>query len=152
AIPTANNVSLPTTISLDLTFNGTTAATVNYSTAGMSPGDVLTAALQGPSAIGTTGRYDYSVVVHVPGPTDQTLNGCTFVVAQDSSALGAGWTFAGVDRLVSFSASGNDPAGVLRLYGDGGYRFYQGSTSFTSPPGDNGTLTLSGGTYTYSTP
>jgi hypothetical protein len=30
--------------------------------------------------------------------------------------------------------------------------FYQGTSSFTSPAGDNGTLSLSGGTYTYSTP
>jgi hypothetical protein len=39
---------------------------------------------------------------------------------------------------------------VLRLYGSGGYNFYQGTSTFTSPAGDNGTLTLSGNTYTYS--
>jgi YD repeat-containing protein len=80
------------------------------------------------------------------------LTGSTYIVAQDSSALGAGWTFAGVDQLVSIAADANGPAGMLRVYGTGGWRFYQGTTTFTGPDGDNGTLSLSGGTYTYSTP
>jgi len=41
-------------------------------------------------------------------------------------------------------------AGQLRLYGTGEYRFYAGTSSFTSPAGDTGTV--SGSTYTYTTP
>ncbi len=108
-------------------------------------------ALQASSAITTTGGYSWSVSV-VAGGFSNTYTGYTFVVAQDSSYLGAGWSFAGVNQLVSISASGSDPAGMLMVFGTGGYRFYQGTSSFTSPTGDNGTLTLSGGTYTYSTP
>ena len=113
AVPTPNNASLPSTISLGLTFDGTTAATVTYSTTGFSPGDVLTETLQASSAITTTGRYDYSVLVHVPGQTDYTVSGYTFVAAEDSSVYGAGWGLSGVDKLESFSASGSDPAGDL---------------------------------------
>jgi RHS repeat-associated protein len=150
-LSSANNASLPANVTAQLTLGGTAAGTVTYSTTGFSAGDTLTMALQSSTAITTTGRYDYSVTVQA-GSYNQTFTGYTFVVAQDSSALGAGWGFAGVDMLVPLSASGSDPAGVLRVYGDGGSRFYQGTTSFTSPPGDNGTLSLSGTTYTYSTP
>jgi RHS repeat-associated protein len=150
-LSSANNASLPANITAQLTFNGTAAGTVTYSTTGFSAGDTLTMALQSSTAITTTGRYDYSVTVQA-GSYNQTFTGYTFVVAQDNSALGAGWSFAGVDMLIPLSASGSDPAGVLRVYGDGGYRLYQGTTSFTSPPGDNGTLSVSGTTYTYSTP
>jgi YD repeat-containing protein len=41
---------------------------------------------------------------------------------------------------------------MLRVFGSGGYRFYQGTSTFSSPAGDNGTLSVSGSTYTYSTP
>src|SRR5205807_610124 len=118
---------------------------------GFAQGDVLTMALQASSAITTTGRYGWSVYV-VAGSYSHTITGSAFVVAQDSSALGAGWTFAGVDQLVSIPSDSTGPAGMLRVYGSGGWRFYQGTTSFTSPAGDNGTLSVSGGTYTYSTP
>jgi RHS repeat-associated protein len=153
-LPSANNIALPDTLTAGLTFNGTQAGTVTYSVSptGFAPGDVFTIALQASSTITTTGRYGYSVLVQVPGQADQTVTGSAFVVAQDSSPLGAGWTLAGVDRLVIIAADGTGPAGVLRVYGTGGYRFYQGTGPFTSPAGDSGTLSLSGGTYTYQTP
>jgi hypothetical protein len=51
-------------------------------------------------------------------------------------------------------ADSNLPAGELRLYGTGEYRFYasQGGGAYQSPAGDNGTLTFSGTAYTYTTP
>src|SRR6266705_2106521 len=57
-----------------------------------------------------------------------------------------------VDQLYSIAADGNGPAGVLRAYGSGGWRFYQdsGGGSYQSPPGDNGTLAAAGGAWTYS--
>src|SRR5262249_53956680 len=153
SVPSANNAALPASITGVLTFNGTTAATVTYSTTGYAPGDVLTLALQaGGSPPASTGRYGYSVLIQIPGHADQTVTGAAYLVVQDASPFGAGWGLAGVDRLVSISADGNGPAGMLRVYGSGGWRFYQGTSSFTSPAGDNGTLTLSGNTYTYSTP
>src|SRR5262249_44159448 len=78
------------------------------------------------------------------------------VDAQNSSPFGPGWTFSPVDQLVNITASGSIPAGQLRLYGTGGWRFYQdlGGGAFLSPPGDNGTLSqnLSTGGFTYYTP
>ena len=52
----------------------------------------------------------------------------------------------------------NAAAGMLREYGSGGYGFYadNGAGGYTSPAGDNGTLTKASGggltTYTYSRP
>jgi RHS repeat-associated protein len=146
-----NNALLPSTISAQLTFNGTAASTVTYSTTGLAAGDTLTMALQASTAITTTGGYSWSVNV-TAGSFTHTYTGYTFVVAQDSSPFGAGWSFASVNQLVSISASGSVPAGMLMVFGTGGWRFYQGSGSYTSPVGDNGTLTVLGGTYTYSTP
>jgi RHS repeat-associated protein len=146
-----NNVSLPGTISASLTINGSAAGSNSFSTTGFSAGDTLTLALQSMMMITTTGGYSWSVNV-TAGTYTNTFSGFAFVVAQDSSPLGAGWTFAWVNQLVNISASGSVPAGQLMVFGTGGWRFYQGTTTFTSPAGDNGTLTLSGGTYTYSTP
>ncbi len=140
-----NNASLPASITARLTFNGTTGPTMTYSTSGFAPGDELTLAIQTGTSITTTGAYSWSVAVNA-GTYATAFNGTAYVVAQDSSALGAGWSFAGVNQLVSVSG------GELMVFGSGGYRFYSGTTSFTSPPGDNGTLSVSGGTYTYSTP
>src|SRR5262249_33185760 len=126
------------------------AVTVTYSTSGFAPGDVFTMALQAPNAITTTGRYGWSVLVQISGQSDQTVTGSAFVVAADSNPLGAGWAFPGVGPLVDIPSDATGAAGKLRICGPGGYRFYQGSAgSYTSPTGDNGTLS---GTFTYSTP
>src|SRR5262249_61773624 len=101
-------------------------------------------------AIPTPGRYGWAGLVQISGQSDQTVTGSAFVVAADSNPLGAGWSFAGVDRLVDIPSDSTGPAGKLRIFGTGGYRFYTGSAgSYTSPTGDNGTLS---GTFTYSTP
>jgi RHS repeat-associated protein len=150
--PTANSSSLPATISAVLTWNGTAGATLTYSTAGDNPGDVLTMGAQVPSAVTTSGRYNWSLLVLIPGQSNQTINGSAFVVAEDNSPFGAGWTYAPTSQLVDIPASGSYPAGKLRVYGTGGYRFYQGTSSFTSPAGDNGTLSVNGTGWQYQTP
>jgi YD repeat-containing protein len=144
----ANNASLPATVSAVLTWNGTAGATLTYSTSGLSKGDPLVIAAQVPSAVTTTSDYSWSLTVIVPGQPNLTASGTTYVVAQDSSVFGAGWSFAPVDQLFSVTNR------VLRAYGTGGWRYYAsaGGGSFTSPAGDNGTLSQTGGTYTYSTP
>src|SRR5262249_32280096 len=91
-LPSANNASLPATISAQLTFDGTTATTMTYSTTGYAPGDVFTFALQASNTITTTGRYSYSITFSVPGQSVASVSGSTFIVAQDSSPFGAGWT------------------------------------------------------------
>jgi RHS repeat-associated protein len=147
-----NNATLPTSVSAVLTFGGTAGATLTYSTAGLAAGDTFLIAAQAGSNVPSTGRYEWSLHLWATGSFDQTLTGYTFVVVQDGSPFGAGLTFSLPDRLYVVSASGSDPAGVYRVYGTGGWRFYQGSTTFTSLAGDPGTLTLSGGVYTYTLP
>jgi RHS repeat-associated protein len=154
-IPTDNAVSLPASITATLTWNvgytQTVTAKTFTPTASQSPGDLLTIAVQTTASV-SAGRYPWKLTLNTP--TAVTLTGYTFVVPQDSSALGAGWTFGPVMRLVNIAAdnTNNYPAGQLMVYGTGGYRFFSGTGPFTSPANDNGTLTVSGGTYTYYTP
>jgi YD repeat-containing protein len=149
-----NNASLPGSVSAVLTFNGTTAATVTYSTAGLAAGDTLTLAAQASSALTTTGRYAWSLLVMVPGQSNVTVTGIAYVVAQDSSPFGAGWTFSPVDHLYDIPADGNGPHVKLRAWGTGEWRTYTdaGGGAYTSMGGDNGTLSFSSNAYTYTTP
>jgi RHS repeat-associated protein len=155
SLPSNNNAALPGTITGTLTWDtagANSTSALSFSTSGDVQGDVLTLAAQVPSAVTTTKRYGWKVDLTTPAGTE-TVTGSTFVVVLDqSNPLGAGWSYGPVDRLVSIASDSTGPAGMLRLYGTGGYRFYSGTSSFTSPAGDNGTLTLSGGTYTYTTP
>jgi YD repeat-containing protein len=147
--------SLPAGSSARLKVNGLDSPVVylNPSVALTPP---LLFALQASQTLTQTGRYTWEVVVQPANQVPITLRGVSYVVAQDASPLGAGWSFAGVDRLVPIDPVTHGgvtyPAGRLRVYGSGGWRFYEGSTSFTSPPGDNGTLAVSGAGFTYTTP
>jgi RHS repeat-associated protein len=142
-----NNAALPATVSAVLTWNGSAGATLTYSTSGLAKGDSMVIAAQVPTAVTTTGAYSWSLAVVASG-NNLSASGTAYVVTQDNSVFGAGWTFAPVDQLYSVTG------GVLRAYGTGEWRFYAsaGGGSFTSPAGDNGTLSQAGGTYTYSTP
>jgi YD repeat-containing protein len=141
----ANNGALPSQITAILTWNNGTPITSTYSTANSNPGDALTIAAQVPYPATATGRYTWKLEV-IAGSFDQTTTGSTFVVANDNSPFGAGWTFGPTDHLVNIPADtvNNLPAGILRVYGTGGYRFYAGA-SLTSPANDSGTLTTSSG-------
>src|SRR5262249_9740498 len=159
SIAPPTNAPLPGSINVQLTWNGTLlSAPPALSTTGLHPGDVLTVAAQvdAAHAVTTSGAYSYSLHVWSTGFFDDTFSGYTFVDAQNSSPFGPGWTFSPVDQLVNITASGSIPAGQLRLYGTGGWRFYQdlGGGAFLSPPGDNGTLSknLGTGVFTYYTP
>jgi RHS repeat-associated protein len=145
-LQTANNAALPGTVTAALTWNSGTPATFTYSISGDQPGDTLTIAAQVGSAVSSAGAYPWSLSVWATGVATQTFSGTDYVAPQDSGPFGAGWTFGGTDRLVILAT------GVLRVYGTGETRWYAGTTSFTSPPGDNGTLTLSAGVYTYTAP
>jgi YD repeat-containing protein len=141
----ANNGALPSQITAILTWNNGTPITSTYCTANSNPGDALTIAAQVPYPVTATGRYTWKLEV-IAGSFDQTTNGSTFVVANDNSPLGAGWTFGPTDHLVNIPADtvNNLPAGLLRVYGNGGYRFYSGA-SLNSPANDSGALTTSSG-------
>jgi RHS repeat-associated protein len=152
SLASVNTSSLPSTVSAILTWYGTAGTTLTYSTTGDSPGETLTVAAEVPSAVSTTGRYNWTLEVLVPGQSPQYVSGTAFVVAEDSSSFGAGWTFSNTSQLYSIAASGSYPAGILRVYGTGGYRFYSGLSTYTSPAGDNGTLSVNGSGWEYTTP
>jgi RHS repeat-associated protein len=155
ALATSPTAALPATVALQLTWNGTPQSTVSFNTDGHARGDVLIGAVQVASPVSSTGRYAWSVRVALPGPADTVLSGTAFVVVQDNSPYGPGWTFSGTDQLISIPGDSNGPAGQLRLFGSGGWRFYQDTSggSFLSPPEDNGTLVRhSDGSFTYTTP
>src|SRR5262249_24516899 len=152
-IATPNNAALPSQIGIQLTWNGSTGTTVNYSTTGFNPGDLITISAQVPSAVTTTGRYAWSLSV-TAGGTTLTPSGTAFVRAEDASPFGPGWTFSPLNQLYDIPSDSTGPAGKLWLYGTGGFRFFQGTTgTFTSPTEDNGTLVKNGdGSFTYTTP
>jgi RHS repeat-associated protein len=153
-VQTDNGQNLPATITAQLSWNGGAAqAAQAFSTTGRTKGELLTIAQQVNTAATTSGLYTYSMTVTLDygSPITKNISGSMYVIAEDSSALGAGWTFAGVDRLISVSG------GLLREFGSGGYGFYSLSGGvYTSPAWDNGTLSAAtaGGvtTYTYSVP
>ncbi len=145
------------TSSQNLTLSGTAAPSATVTVSRSDLGVLGTATANGSGnwsyTYGTTlaeGTYSFTATQTSGGVTSNptSASGTTYVVAQDSSPFGAGWTFAPVDQL--FSVSG----GVIMAYGTGGNRYFAsaGGGSYTSPAGDNGTLSQSGGTFTYSTP
>jgi RHS repeat-associated protein len=152
-LKTPNTLNLPSFITATLTFNGVAGTGVNFNTSNLAPGRIITIALQASNAVTLTGRYPYSVAV-TAGSFSGTFTGSSYFVAEGGDALGDGWSLAGVDQLWSIGASFGQPAGMLRVFGSGGFRFYasNGLGGYNSPLGDNGTLSVSGGTYTYSTP
>jgi YD repeat-containing protein len=159
SIQSDNSTSLPATITGTLTWDyntgSATTQTFSYSTSGDSPGDVLTIAVQVSSAVTTSGRHPWQLQISTPGGT-KTVTGYSFVDVQDTSHYGAGWTFSGTDQLLAVAADTPNglPAGLLRESGTGEWRFYTdtGGGTYSSPAGDNGTLSKTGNTYTYSTP
>src|SRR5262249_38538308 len=145
--------ALPSSLLATLTWDpgsNQRVATMSYNTTGRSPGESFTLALQVPApGITTTGRYAWNLDIGTPDGT-KTVSGTAFVVSEDADALGDGWPFARTDRLVDISSA---PAGKLRVYGTGGWRFYQqNGGGFDSPAGDNGTLSTDGSGWKYTTP
>ncbi len=156
-LTTDASTALPSNIYAVLTWDGVAQSTVTFSTTGFDAGEILTLATQVNSAVTTAGRHTWSLTVSFPGGygvSPVTTSGVMYLAPQDSSVFGAGWTFSGVDKLVSVSASSPYPAGMMRVYGTGEVEFYAdaGSGNYTSPQGDNGKLVASGGGWTYTTP
>src|SRR5262249_34735127 len=89
-----NVQSLPSTITAQLTWNGTTQASQTFNTTGLVAGDTITVAQQVSSAVTTSGRYAWSLAVteNYGTPVTSTLTGVSYVDAEDSSVFGAGWT------------------------------------------------------------
>jgi hypothetical protein len=96
----------------------------------------------------TTGVYDYTLqVTKITGATrsSSSVSGKLIVVNRNSSAFGAGWWLAGLERL-ELRADGSK----LWVGGDGSARLYSaaGANKWAAPPMDGpDTLTWDGATY-----
>jgi YD repeat-containing protein len=154
SMPTDNTATAaPTSMTATLTWNGTAQTGVTFSSDGQTvPGDVLTVALQVGPPVTATGRYPWSVQLSAGGHTS-TASGVAYVAVPGTN-FGTGWLFGPVDQLVSIASDANGPAGMLRIYGTGGERFYtQGTGATYTLASDPGTLVKNGdNTYTYSLP
>jgi RHS repeat-associated protein len=156
-IPSDTTQALPGSISYRLNWNGGTGSWTTTSAGGLESGDTIQVGLSRAEATLPTGRYPWTIDVKMnyATPIERSVSGVAFLVREEASPFGRGWTLSLVDRLVNIAASGPHPAGQLRVYGTGGWDFYQdlGGGSFLSPAGNPGTLVRNGdNTFTYTSP
>src|SRR5689334_23135058 len=124
AIPTEVGQTMPTSITVQLTFNGVTQPAQTFNVpSNIQAGDTLNVAAQVANPVTQTGRYGYSleITLNYPGgmgSLSRTFTGSTFEVVSGPS-LGNGWSLSIEDQLVPIAADANGPAGVLRVYGSG---------------------------------
>ncbi|MBA4191276.1 MAG: hypothetical protein C0467_25115 [Planctomycetaceae bacterium] len=158
-IQSSNASARPNSVVATLTWDGSSAGSKTFTAADManlSMGGAWVFGISPSSGASlSTGRHTYSLQLDLDfgpaGTVTRTVTGQTFLVNRSTSPYGAGWSYQNTDTLVSISASGSYPAGVMRLYGRGGWGFYtdSGSGTYTSPAGDAGTLIASGGGWQY---
>jgi RHS repeat-associated protein len=143
--------AVPSSITAQLTFDGTAGTAYSYVTTGLAAGDALRFALQAGATSLATGRYDYSVklTANMSGtPVDHIYTGSQNVVNRSDSThpFGRGWQLAGLDELAIASD------GVLWVQDDGdALWFAEDGTAFETAAGDASfsTLVMNGdGTYT----
>ncbi|HTU18557.1 MAG TPA: hypothetical protein VMG10_10895 [Gemmataceae bacterium] len=148
-LPTGQSV--PSTITAQLTFDGTALSTVTYDTSELNAGDIMQVALQADATDLSTGRYPWSIVV-TNGSNQTTYSGDVDIVNQASSAFGAGWSLDNVEQLVSVSGGMMlvNPDGTSLYFasnGQGGYTTQAGDFStLVQNEDDNFTQTLTDGT------
>jgi RHS repeat-associated protein len=145
---------VPSSISVQLTWNGNTQSAVTFATTGHSAGDSYALAARVTSAVATSGAYTWSLHVIASfssrGNVDRTVTGTISspawaVVNDGTDPFGKGWSVAGLDYLVANSN------GALWVSGSGGARWFRsGHGGLDSPSNDTGTLVKNfDGSYTY---
>jgi RHS repeat-associated protein len=141
-LPTGQSV--PSTITAQLTFNGTPGSTVYYNTSSLNAGDWVQIALQASATSLSTGRYSYQITV--TNGTNTNYSGNVNIVNQGSSAYGSGWSLGGVEQIVS--ATG----GVILVQPGGSSLWFANGVqagTFVTPAGDFSTLTQNTQNNTY---
>jgi RHS repeat-associated protein len=143
-INSPNTQSLPASFTMSLTWDNTVLPLQTFNTSGFHPGDVMIASEQvTPQLLGapiTTGAHTWQLAVNIPGQTPFNTSGTEYVVSQDGSPFGPGWTLSGIDGLVPVAG------GLLLVSGTGGQRFFatgstvNGITSYVVPAIDTGSL------------
>jgi|GEM_PF-1838684 len=139
--------AVPSTVSAQLTLNGTAGQVFYYSTSSLNPGDIMQIALQANATSLSTGRYAYTITAtsNYSTPVTTTYSGSVDVLNYSSSPFGAGWSLADYERIYSVTG------GVILDLGSGNSLWFANGTSghFVTPPGDTSTLVQNGdNTYT----
>jgi RHS repeat-associated protein len=138
---------VPSSLSLQLTWNGTTQSAVTFSTSGHSAGDSYALAARVNNAVSSSGAYPWSLHLIASfssrGNVDRTVSGTAWAVVNDGTdPFGKGWSLAGLDHLVG------DTNSTVWVSGRGGALYFAGG--LTSPPNETGSLVSNGdGTFTY---
>ena len=147
--------AVPSQVSAQLTFDGTAGSTYYYNSSALQPGDIMQIGLQANAATLDTGSYPYTMTIaeiRSGTPTTFTYTGNATVenAAEDAtfSALGAGWTVGGLEKLIPVTG------GVILDEGSGSVALFSGSFgsgggTYTSPAGTFSTLALNSGGTTY---
>jgi len=136
----------PSQVSAQLTFNGTAGSTYYYKSSSFNPGSIMQIGQQATATSISSGGYPFTMTI-----ADIRSSNTTFTYASTAQvineaqdvtfkALGAGWTVAGVSKIITEGTSG-----VLLDAGNGVGLFFSGNpgtgSNYTSPAGEFSTLT-----------
>ena len=148
----APGVSVPSDITAQLTFSGTSGTAYSYDATSMVTGQALRFALQADGSSLATGMYDYTLTVAMTiggVTTSQSFSGKQAVVNRSASEFGSGWWLDGLHRVIDSSA------GALLVQGNGDTLWFAKSGSdYLHADGDTSYSTLvktGGNTFTLTT-
>ena len=99
----APGIAVPSAITAQLTFNGTSGTTYSYNTTSMVTGQALRFALQADGSWLATGMYVYTLTVAmtISGVrTSQAFTGKQPIVKRSASEFGSGWWLDGLNRVI----------------------------------------------------
>ena len=130
----APGVSVPTSITAQLVFNGVAGPVTTYNASTLTAGGVVRFSLQADGSSLATGVYDYTLEVTtvVNGVSSmQTFPGKRAIVNRNASEFGSGWGLDGLDRLYE------SPSGIMVVRGNGDSLWFEKSgSSYLHAPGD----------------
>jgi RHS repeat-associated protein len=151
--PNAGN-PVPTQYSVAWTFNGVVQATQNFTVSGYQAGALYQLAVQVGSAVTASGVYPWSATITVTLSNNTTVqtnaSGYVPVAVLDTSPYGPGWSIDGIPQVFPIAANGPVPAGILKVEGNGDFRFYTGVSPYTNPEDAGSSIVQNqNGTFTY---
>ena len=136
----APGIAVPSDITAQLTFNGTSGTAYSYDTTSMVTGQALRFALQADDSSLASGMYDYTMTVAttIGGvTTNQAFTGKQAIVNRSASEFGSGWWLDGLHRVIDSSA------GALLVQGNGDTLWFKKSGSdYLHADGDTNYNTL----------
>ena len=108
------SLSTPSQVSAQLTFDGTAGTTYYYSTSALRPGDIMQIRLQATNATTLdTGSYPYTMTIADIRSSNTTFTYTGNATVENAaeaptfSALGAGWTVSGLEKIIPATKQAN---------------------------------------------